>query len=158
MIVRPATHDDVDAIVSMSREFYATTDYAKHAPMCDDTVANLACMLIDTGVMLVAVDGRGRHVGMVGLVVAPGMFNRETTGAHEIVWYVDPEAQGAGAGKALLAAIESACRERGATLIQMVHLSTSPPAAAALYERNGFRYSESCYTKEIHPWQPSPPQ
>lgn len=147
-MIRAATHADIPAIVSMSRKFYATTDYAMHAPMDDETVADLAAMLVDTGVMLVA-EFDGAIVGMVGLVVAPFMFNRGVRTAHEIVWWVEPDAQGFGVGKALLAAVEPACRAQGVVSIQMVHLANSPPQAAALYERMGFRLTETSYTKEV---------
>lgn len=147
-MIRKATPDDVPAIVEMSRKFYTTTTYNRFTPMCDETVAALARTLIDTGVMLVA-EVEGRPVGMVGLFVAPFMFNHAIKGAYEVVWWVDPDAQGNGAGKALLAAIEPACRKAGCAVIQMVHLSTSPPQAAALYERMGYAHTESSYTKVL---------
>lgn len=146
-MIRKATHNDIPAIVEMSRKFYATTSYAGWADFCPDTVADLSRMLIDTGVMLLC--GAERPVGMVGLVVAPFMFNGAHKAAYEVVWWVDPEAQNQGAGKALLAAIEPACREMGCAAIQMVTLHDSPPQAALIYERAGFRHSETSYTKVI---------
>lgn len=65
------------------------------------------------------------------------------------MWWVDPSEQGWGAGKALLAAIEPACSAKGCEAIQMVHLSTSPPQAAAIYERVGYQHTESSYTKPL---------
>lgn len=151
MVVRPATEADIPALVAMSRAFYATTSYSGFAPMADDAVVELARAMIATGTMLVAtVDGR--VVGMVGLFIAPFMFNHAVRTAHEVVWWVDPDARKSGAGHALLAAVEQACRAAGAVAIQMVHLSNSPPQAAALYERMGYRFSESCYTKELVQW------
>ena len=67
-MIRPATHDDLDAIVAMSAKFYATTTYAGWAPMCPDTVRDLAAMLIDTGVMLVAASKR--HLIMIDGITA----------------------------------------------------------------------------------------
>lgn len=64
---------------------------------------------------------------------------------------VDPSEQGQGAGKALLAAIEPACRAKGCKAIQMVHLSTSPPQAASIYERVGYRHTESSFTRVLGP-------
>lgn len=148
MIVRAATDDDIPSIVEMSRKFYATTAYAKWAPMSDAAVANTAHMLIHDGVMLLAEDD-GRTVGMVGLARLPFTFNPAMRIAAEVVWYVTPDAQGAGAGKALLAAIEPACTKLGVDAIQMMTLATSPPQAAALYERMGFEHSESSFTKVI---------
>lgn len=146
MRVRQATAQDVPAIVAMSAKFYETTSYASWAQFNPDTVHDLAAGLADQHVMLVAEDA-GQLVGMVGLFVAPFMFNGDLTAAYEVVWWVDPEAQGRGAGKALLGAIEPACAARGCRAIQMVHLANSPPQAAAIYERMGYRHTESSYTK-----------
>lgn len=147
-MIRPATGADVPAIVAMSEKFYATTAYPEQAPFCPETVTALAANLTESHVMLVA-ESDGALVGMVGLFVAPFMFNASKTGAYEVVWWVDPDAQGAGVGKALLSAIEPACRDRGVDSIQMVHLHTSPPQAAAIYERMGFQHTESSYTKAL---------
>lgn len=146
MLIRKATLADVPAIVRMGAKFYETTMYRHFAEFCPDAVASLAALMYETGVELVA-EVDGELVGMVGLLVSPFPFNAARKIACEVMWWVDPDAQGQGAGKALLAAIEPACREAGCDAIQMVHLSTSPPQAAALYERAGFRHSESSYTK-----------
>lgn len=148
MQVRPATLADVPAIVVMSEKFYATTSYCQWAGFNADTVESLASNLVENHLMLVAEDA-GRVVGMVGLFVAPFMFNSEVAAAYEVVWWVDPDAQGNGAGKALLAAIEPACRTRDCKAIQMVHLASSPPQAAAIYERMGYAHTESSYTKVV---------
>ena len=147
-MIRAATHDDMPAILSMSAKFYATTSYAEWADFCPASVENVAAMMIDTGVMLVA-EVDGRVVGMVGLVVVPFMFNNAKTAAYEVVWWVDPEVQGLGAGKALLSAIDDACKAKGCATVQMVHLRNSPPQAAALYERLGYANTESSYTKRL---------
>lgn len=147
-MIRPATLGDVSTIVDMSRLFYGTTSYSTWAEFDPETVADLAAMLAENHVMLVAeVDGALK--GMVGLFVAPFMFNKHRIGAYEVVWWVDPDAQGAGIGKALLAAIEPACKAKGANAIQMVHLASSPPQAAAIYDRMGFAHTESSWTKVI---------
>lgn len=148
MQVRKATLADVPAIVRMSACFYETTSYAGWADFNAETVEDLAISLTKYHVMLVA-EHDGKAVGMVGLFVAPFMFNATKRAAYEVVWWVDPEARDTGAGKALLKAIEPACRDAGCHAIQMVHLNNSPPAAALLYERAGYGHSESSYTKVI---------
>jgi GNAT superfamily N-acetyltransferase len=144
MHIHAATEADIPAIVAMSARFYETTSYRSFAAFDPDAAEALARNMIDSGVMLMAGD-----VGMVGLMVVPFMFNPDHRVAYEVVWWVNPEAQGTGAGKALLAAIEPACRAKGCTAIQMVHLANSPPQASALYERMGFAHTESSYTKEL---------
>lgn len=148
MNIRPATEADVDGIVAMSSKFYATTSYRGFASMDEETVADLVRTLIDSGVMLVAEDA-GELIGMAGLFVGPFMFNKHKLGAYEVVWWVNPSDQGAGAGKGLLLEIDSACREKGCSIIQMVTLSTSPPRAGAIYERLGYAHSETSYTKVL---------
>ena len=102
-----------------------TCDFAL-AQAVRDRQQELAAALAQDHVLLLAED-EGRVVGMAGLFVLPFMFNANHVSAHEVVWWVEPEAQGKGAGKALLQAIEPACRDRGAELIYMVHLANSPP-------------------------------
>ena len=148
MHIRKATQADLPAIVGMSACFYETTSYARFAGFCPDSVAALAAPLVDGGVFLIA-EHDGTAVGMVGLIVAPFMFNNAYRVDYEVVWWVNPDAQGQGAGKALLAAIEPACKEAGCTAVVMVHLHNSPPQAAALYERMGFGLTETSYTKVI---------
>ncbi len=146
--VRAATEADVGAIVGMSACFYATTSYAGFADFAPEAAESLARMMIADGVMLVA-ESEGQPVGMVGLIVAPFMFNAAHTMACEVVWWVNGDQRGSGAGIALLRAIEPACRERGCIAIQMVHLANSPPQAAMLYERMGYVHSESSFTKVV---------
>ncbi|XTQ92554.1 N-acetyltransferase family protein [Xanthomonas sacchari] len=146
-MIRQATEADIPAIVAMSRKFYATTSYTEHAPMDEGTVEALIRQLMDSIMLVAEVDGQ--VVGMVGLVVAPFMFNRDIRGAYEVVWWVEPSAQGSGVGKQLLAAVDDACLTRGVSLVVMVTLASSPPQASALYERTGYRHSETCYTKRL---------
>lgn len=145
-MIRPATFDDVDAIVDMSAKFYATTTYPSFARFDVMSVASLARFLISDGVMLVYED-RGVVVGMVGLVVSPFPMNAAVSLATEVVWWVEPNHRDTGAGVALLRAVAPACRALGASAIQMMDMADSPPHAATLYERMGYHLTERSYTK-----------
>lgn len=147
-MIRSATHDDIDAICSMARKFYATTEYATITPMDDASVSDLAAGLLEHGVVLLAFND-GEPVGMIALVISPFMFNRNVLTAHEVAWWVDPSVQRLGVGSTLLDMAESACRDAGAVSMQMVTLSTSPPAAAKTYLRAGFEHTETCFTKGL---------
>lgn len=148
MQVRAALPPDLPVIVRMAERFYETTEYGSWANFDAGTVEELAANLASNHVLLVA-EHEGEVVGMVGLFVAPFMFNAAKTGAYEVVWWVNPEGRSTGAGSALLKAIEPACRAKGCDAIQMVHLSTSPKVAGLLYERAGYRHTESSYTKTL---------
>jgi GNAT superfamily N-acetyltransferase len=147
-MIRHAIHKDIGAIIAMSEKFYATTHYSRWAEFNPETVDSLATSLLENHILLVA-ELDDEVVGMVGLFVAPFMFNNDRIGAYEVVWWVNPDAQGAGVGMELLAAIEPACRAKGVNAIQMVMMANSPPKAQAIYEKFGYNHSETSFTKEL---------
>lgn len=147
-MIRAATRGDIPRIVEMAEQFYATTAYPAIAPLAKESAAGLAIVLMDSGVLLVAEVG-DRVVGMVGLFLEPFTFNVAVKVATEVVWWVDPDAQGEGAGRELLAAIEPACKARDAQVVRMMCLASSPPQAAALYARMGYAPSEHAFTKQL---------
>ena len=149
-MIRNATGADFDAMLDMGEQFYATTTYAEFAPYARDSAALLFDMMLREGVMLVAEDlEAGDLVGMVGLIVTPFHFNYGRLSAHEVMWWVDPGARGRVHGYSLLKAIEPACAAKGAELIQMLHLSSSPEVVGEMYKKLGYKHSESAYTKVI---------
>lgn len=147
-MIRKAVKSDVAQIVGMARKFYATTDYSSWADFCEETVRDLTESMVENHLVLVA-EKEGRLVGVVGLFVAPFMFNKRKTGAYEVVWWVDPEQQNAGVGSALLDAVVPACEEMGCNAVQMVHLRNSPPQASEIYKRMGYMHTESSYTRVL---------
>lgn len=147
-MVRPATVDDVPAIVAMAARFYPTTHYADWCEMDEDTARDLITSLLTHHVLLVS-EVDGELAGMVGLYVGPFMFNKHRTGAYEVVWWVAPEHRGGGLALSLLKHAERAAQARGAGRIEMAHMPNSPPQAAGLYERMGYARSVISYTKDI---------
>lgn len=147
MQIRKATQADIPAIVGMGARFYETTHYKDFAAYSPDSVAALAEMLIDTGILLIADDDG--PVGMVGLCVAPFLFNASLKAAYEVVWWVNPEHRGGLTGARLLKAVEPAARDKGCVSIQMLHMSNSPPQAGQMYARMGYTHTESSWTKAI---------
>lgn len=148
MIVRPATAHDSERIVEMGAAFYAATHYARTVPMDETSVAALAQMLRETGILLVA-EVEGHVIGMIALVVAPHPFNFAYRTANEVAFYVDQSARGGRAAFALLRAAEQAARDAGASIMQMLLMHDSPEVAARMYEHAGFFHSETCYSKEF---------
>lgn len=148
MNIRPATAADLPDIVLMGAQFYATTSYAAYADYDPDSATAMGFFLLDNGVLLVA-EIDDKLIGMVGLVVGSFPFNRDIKTAHEVMWWVNENARHSGAGIALLKAVEPACRAAGVAAIQMLHLENSPPQAKMLYEKLGYQFTESCYTKEL---------
>lgn len=147
-IIRKATLADVPVIVAMSARFYPTTHYADWCEMDEASVAGLATGLIENDVFFVA-ERDGELVGMIGLMIAPFLFNQSRKFAVEIVWWVAPDARGSRIASQLLAVVEQPCRDAGADRIQMVHMPNSPPQAEALYRHAGYAESEISFTKDL---------
>lgn len=154
-MIRRATEADNPRILEMGRRFFATTLYAQFAEYHEETMLRLIDLMRTSGVLLVH-DAGDRIDGMVGLLIAPFLFDSRRLAAYEVMWWVEPDARGEGVGRALLEAIEPACREVGAVAIQMVRMENSPPSAERLYERCGYHASEFSHTKilESIQWQP----
>lgn len=149
MHVRKAIPSDMTKIVELSDKFYQTTHYANDMPMCPMTVGMLVQSLTEHAIMLVA-EHEGEIVGMIGCAVIPYIFNHAYNQCCEIVWYVDPSHRGLGIGPALIKANEEACNEfENVKRIQMIDLPSSPPEAAAYYERTGYFLSERVFTKTV---------
>lgn len=145
-MIRRATKNDTARIVELCKRFYHTTEYIKFAPYNEDTIQILTEQLIATGLVLVAcLDGE--IVGVAGLVVAPFMFNFDVLTAHEVVYYVEPEAQGMGVGRDLAAAVEPFAKDMGVKAAQLVRLSTSPKQAEMLYNALSYNLTEYVHTK-----------
>lgn len=147
-MIRRASSADAPVILAMGARFFATTHYTAFASYDDNSALALIEAMTESGVLLVA-EQDGVLVGCVGLMVCPFLFDQSKRVAAEVLWYVTPEAQGAGMGKALLAAVEPACRDAGCVAVQMIHLESSPPQAGAMYERAGYALKERSYMKGL---------
>lgn len=148
MNVRHATRDDIPRIVEMGQAFYAMSGYAQIAEASIPSLAGLAIVTMETGVMLVA-EADGEVVGMACLFIEPFTFNLEVSVASELAWWIEPEHRGGMLAMQMMQAIDAACRAKGAGVIRMAALRNSPPQAAALYERLGYQKADSHYMRVL---------
>ena len=146
MTVRNATQDDIPRIVEMARTFYADSGYTAIAEASIPSLAGLAIITMESGVMLVA-EADGAVVGMACLFVEPFTFNPSVMVASEIAWWVDPAHRGSLLAKEMLSVIDDRCKALGVNVIRMATLANSPPQAAALYERLGYTKADSYYMR-----------
>lgn len=146
--IRPATREDIPAIVEMGRRFYAASGYEAIAPASNPSIAGLAILTMEQGVMLV-VEGDGELIGMASLFLEPFTFNPSVTIATELAWWIEPAHRGGMLAVRMMASIEEACRAREVTAIRMATLANSPPQASALYERLGYQHSDSHYMRML---------
>ncbi len=137
--VRPATPQDVPALVALMTAFYAESDYP--LPAASATRAFSALLADDRlgGAWLAELDGAA-----AGHVVLTVSFSMEYGGLRGFVddLYVRPDARRRGVGAALLAAVRDACAGRG---VRAMHVEVGP-------ENTGARqlYAEAGYTDSGH--------
>lgn len=143
--IRLATQDDVDTIVSLGFDFWVTTEYYKDGiPYSFDKCKNLASILIDTGIAVVAGDS-----GFLLMVVAAHPFSANFIVASEVAFYLKPESRGGIAAIKMIKLAEQAAKDMGVNQFAMFSLSTSPKGVSSLYERLGLRPSETTFSKII---------
>ena len=117
--------------------------YRAVGPMPDDYAAELADVAgraADPGAAVLAARLGGEVVGGVTLVLDPSSplaEHLEPGMAGMRMLAVDPAAQGAGAGRALVEGCIEMCRSRGLPLLSL-HTHVVFARARALYERMGF--------------------
>lgn len=154
--IRPATMDDVPAIVEMAKRFYPESPYPTiYGDMPAEQAAGLAIVAMQgmaehgivPGVMLVAEHG-GALVGMLCAHIDPATFTPAVIAA-ELVWWVEPEHRGGMTAVRLLRAGEAAARERGADVFNMAALATSPEEAHQILQRMGYAPTHTIYTKRL---------
>lgn len=149
-MIRLAKQEDLRRLIEMSERFYPHTTYSikSKIPLDVEATALLASTMIDNHVVFVA-EVDEKVVGMIGIIVAPFIFNPSYTHGGEIIWWVEPEFIGEGLGRQLLRAIEPRCKELDVTYIQMVDLECSPVRAEELFRSEGYELTERTFTKVI---------
>ena len=143
-MIRPATHEDVPALVVMGQQFAQTEMYRDVLHENPDQITVVMTNLIDceTGTIL-ALESESVLVGMMGIIYTPHFLSAEIY-ASEIFWWVTPGHRGDGVR--LLRAAESWAKERGATKLQMV---APNERVGRFYDRMGFTRIETSYQKSL---------
>lgn len=139
-MIRPATPDDMSDIVRLAHSFFASASVGHHID--SDTVSIIATAehLMNAGnscLLLAEVDGD--VIGMAGATVYPFHFNMNYTVGHELLWWVEAEHRGVGAGPKLFQAMEQWAKDKGATyMIMASQPNLDGNRTARFFERNGY--------------------
>lgn len=158
MKTRAATEADIPEIVAMGEPFWEQTQYAKTVIYDPDSMWHFCRVMMETGILLVAVEHYSEVVvGAAGAVIGPIYANLNHKVASELFWYIRPEYRNLGAGKALLTALEQAAVDARVNFLAMMVLvgAGDPERAEAIYLANGYQRAERTYMKVL-PWPPSP--
>lgn len=145
-MIREATHDDIPALIECANNFHAecpdeyTYNQERVELMLD------ACMSNPDNVIFV-IDVDGLVVGGIIGVLAELWMSTDLV-ATELGWFVNKDYRGREALK-LLQSYEDWAESKGAVLITVadIHGVTN---LAPLYERRGYRKTETTYSKRGH--------
>lgn len=141
-VIRRACAGDVADMVRMNADFVAQIDYP--APIDLDVARDDFCAaLVNPNGLALVLERDGRVVGML-LAQAVRLLLTRAMVAQELVFWVDPEARGAGG--ALLSAYEDWARRMGCVSCSLV---TIDERVGVLYRRRGYRRAETVFQKGL---------
>jgi GNAT superfamily N-acetyltransferase len=146
--VRPATVEDVDAVIELGLEFLETSIYRRLGAGEPDAIARLLCTVLDHGAVFLAVttdESSEQVVGMIALLMVPHIFSGETF-CDEVAWFVKPAHRGR-AGVLLLHEAERWAVQNHAKLVKMV--APEGTTVGDLYRRKGYQVIETAFVKVL---------
>jgi len=127
LTIRAPRAGEAEALTELALTAKASWGYdAAFMAACRDELTVTAERLADWDYWVADLDGR--LAGLIALSHADGVAELED-------FFVDPQAQGRGVGKALMAAFLDACRAKGLSLVRVA----ADPNAEPIYARLGYR-------------------
>ncbi len=149
-VIHTAVAADIERLVAYERILWDQTEYAATVEYDVDTMIDTTLGLIEDDIVLYAVDGKGRVVGLLCVMISPFLMNRNYLSACEWGFYVNAEYRRIGLADRLLDRAEEILRARNVTFFTMVALENlRPKAVGRFYERRGFKRAESDYMKVL---------
>jgi ribosomal protein S18 acetylase RimI-like enzyme len=140
--VRPATHDDIPALVQLLQHIDLSSGLFSGKPLHDPSAAHLTErfgeVLDSDRCVLIATDEAGAVVGMLAAKPDDVGAIDLTPVLHVTHLMVDPEHRRRGIGRALLERTVEWARGTGVTKLEL-HVFPYNEAAIRLYESFGFR-------------------
>lgn len=150
--IRPATHDDLDALLAMGEKFFSFSRFAQFAIFDRDTARASITALIDAevGVCLVAVID-GEVIGGIVGALSPLWFAPTCLSATEFAWWVSEEHRGGMAGVKLLRSFEQWAKDKGAAMVSLSDLIINGETPAGrLLENLGYLAIERSHVKRVN--------
>jgi GNAT superfamily N-acetyltransferase len=147
MNVRDAHDDDLPAVLDMARRFYVAAGEPEGAFDGLHTLTNVNALRAN-GALLVVEAPKGELVGMLGMLVVPGLCSPAPR-VHEVCLWVEPGHRGSVALLRLLREFDRRATESGAMGAQLSALSSSPPALRKVYERMGYALADTSHQKRF---------
>ena len=141
-MLRIATIEDIDEILSMTFNFVETTNYAKF--YSKDKLKDLASVFLQSDVndrIVLVHEGKGFLAGAKSQFLFGECFS-----ATEVAWWVNPEERKNGIGDELLEGFENWAKSVGCSFITMISIDD---LVSKFYEKKGYKLYERAYFKEL---------
>ncbi len=146
-MIRKATEEDFDDILLLSAEFWLHTQFSE--PFDAEHTRNMVQLAYDNQ-LLAVLEIDSAIVGFCAGVCAPLMASPHAVAGTELAWWVDPNHRGGKNGIALLQFMEQLAKDAGVKYWTMVTMESSmPEIVGRMYEKMGYRKSETSYTKVL---------
>lgn len=149
--IRPATVDDVPAILGLAKRMHAESPrFSRRAFSAAKCEAALAALLAGrlTGSTLVAEKDR-TIIGMMVGIVTEHFFGTEKM-ATDLALYIAPEHRGGSLAPKLIKAFEKAMRATGAVEVSLgISTEIAAERTVELYRAQGYRLSGYSMLKEL---------
>lgn len=148
MMIRIATHSDIDSIIPLLTCFVNGTGYP--VPFDEDSARNSLESYIDCDNKVVIVCDTPPIVGVILGFVSPLAFNEHIKVAQEIGWYINPDARSNECGSQLLRSFEEWASQHNAVLVHMVTIvGPHRKRLSRFYKKSGYRPLEYAFIKEL---------
>ncbi|MQA65039.1 MAG: hypothetical protein GEU76_03925 [Alphaproteobacteria bacterium] len=144
--IRPATDADLPRIMALGRQFYEASNTPEF-PWDDATCIELLRHMRIAGILIVS-EHDGEVSGVIGGLLTPFPYDKNTIVASEMFWWVTPAARRV--GFPLLEAFEDEAKLRGARLGAMSLVQDMRgDLLTKLYQRRGYRLYERSFLKVL---------
>lgn len=148
-MIRPATVDDIPALVTLGTEFFVRHPFATLLGFDAASLAQTVRGLLENPAACVLVAERAREVcGCLVGGVTPLYFHHDLHVATELAWFVTDAARQQGLGHALYRVFEQWAKDAGAQAVVMTALH-GDMMLEAVYAHEGYLPYETNYVKRL---------
>jgi hypothetical protein len=150
-MIRPATHDDIPALVGMLIAFQEEAGCYGYVEPCRDSIAKTVSWMIENpGSAAIWVDDKGDLAALAAITLNPLWCNHSHKQAQEMWWYVKPAHRGGFTALRFRRLFDAKAKEWGANSISLA--SSKMKGSERLddfYRKDGFAQAETFFVKKV---------
>jgi len=151
-MLKIATWDDYDHIISMSESFAHNSPYEGIISVDTNKIAKVIRGILDGDKSQSIIILYLKDEVPVGMIIGSASETNISFDkmAHELIWWIEPEHRGGRAAIELFQAFEFWAKKVGCTLVQVSLVETEhAPKVEKIYSRFGYRQTERAFFKEL---------